>query len=187
MVCPARWRQYKDTLASQLTAPPGGPPYTPSCTTEGGEGGGANRSVSGSKRCRPRPVSSSCTSGREAPGQGAENQHKLPPRNQSSNLEGSGHGDFLHSSPTLSSAQESIAFISRSDSGIATTGAAAQPNLPLQKLRLTLRCSDRHLVIGRSAKYTAGTLLLEGPARSIGSSTGYGAQDGPLRVCYRLK
>ncbi len=25
-VCPAGWRQYKDTLASQLTAPPGGPP-----------------------------------------------------------------------------------------------------------------------------------------------------------------
>ncbi len=68
--CPAGWRQYKDTLASQLTAPPGGAPYTPSCTTEGGEGRGVSRSVSGSKRCRPRLVSSSCTSGREAPGAG---------------------------------------------------------------------------------------------------------------------
>ncbi len=70
-VCPAGWRQYKDTLASQLTAPPGGPPYTPSCTTEGGEGGGVSRSVSGSKRCHPWP-------GERHPGQGAENQHKLP-------------------------------------------------------------------------------------------------------------
>ncbi len=61
---------------------------------------------------------------------------------------------------------------------------ATQPNLPLQKLRLTLRCSDRHLVVGRSAKNTAGTLLLEGPARSIGSSTGCGWSDGPLRFCH---
>ncbi len=99
------------------------------------------------------------------------------PRNQSSNLEGSGHGGFLHSSPRLSAARESIAITSRSDSGIATAGAAAQPNLPLQKLRLNLRCSDRHLVVGRSAKDTAGTLFLEGPARSIGSSTGCGAQE----------
>ncbi len=37
---------------------------------EGGEGGGVSRSVSGSKRYRPRPVSSSYTSGREAPGAG---------------------------------------------------------------------------------------------------------------------
>ncbi len=69
-----------------------------------------------------------------------------------------------------------IAVTSRSDSGIATAGAATQPNLPLQKLWLTLRCSDRHLVIG-SAKDTAGMLLLEGPAHSIGSSTGCGAQE----------
>ncbi len=79
--------------------------------------------------------------------------------------------------PSLPVARESIAVTSRSDSGIATAGAATQPNLPLQKLRLTLRCSDRHLVVGRSTKYTAGTLLLEGPARSIGSSTGCGAQE----------
>ncbi len=110
------------------------------------------------------------------------------PRNQSSNLEGSGHGGFLHSSPTLSADRESIAVISRSDSGIATAGAAAQSHLPLRKLRLTLRCSDQHLVVGRSAKDTAGTLFLEGPARSIGSSTGYGAQEErwslDLRVCH---
>ncbi len=99
------------------------------------------------------------------------------PESQSSNLEGSGHGSFLHSSPTLSVARESIAVTSRSDSGIATAGVATQPNLPLQKLRHTLRCSDRHLVVGRSAKDTAGTLLLEGPARSTGSSTGCGAQE----------
>ncbi len=99
------------------------------------------------------------------------------PRNQSFNLEVSGHGGFLHSSPTLSVARESIAVTSRSDSGISTAGAATQLNLPLQKLRLTLRCSDRHLVVGRIAKDTAGTLLLEGPARSIGSSTGCGAQE----------
>ncbi len=68
--------------------------------------------------------------------------------------------------------RESIAVISRSDSGIATAGAAVQPNLPLQKLQLTLRCSDRHPVVGRSAKDTAGTLHAEGPAHSIGSSTG---------------
>ncbi len=66
--------------------------------------------------------------------------------NQSFNLKGSGHGGGLHSSPTLSAARKSIAVISRSDSGIATAGAAAQPNLPLQKLWLTLRCSDRHPV-----------------------------------------
>ncbi len=170
-VCPAGWRQYRDTLASQLT------PVTPSCTTEGGEGGGVSRSVSGSKRCRPRPVSPSCTSGREAPGAGCWEPAQATPRNQSSNLEGSGHGGFLHSSPTLPVARESIAVTSRSDSGIATAGAATQPNLPLQKLRLTLRCSDRHLVVGRSTKDTAGMLLLEGPARSIGSSTGCGAQE----------
>ncbi len=89
---------------------------------------------------------------------------------------GFGRQWLLHSSPTLSVARE-IAVTSRSDSGITTAGAATQPNLPLQKLRLTLRCSDRHLVVGRSAKDTAGTLLLEGPARSIGSSTGCGAQE----------
>ncbi len=174
--CPAGWRQYKDTLASQLTAPPGGHLYTPSCTTKGGEGGGVSRSVSGSKRCRPRPVSSSCTSGREAPGAGRWEPAQATPRT-SSNLEGSGHGGFLHSSPTLSAARESIVVTFRSDSGIATAEAAAQSKLPLQKLRLTLRCSDQHLVVGRSAKDTAGTLLLEGPARSIGSSTGCGAQE----------
>ncbi len=87
-VCPAGWRQYKDTLTSQLTAPPGTPPVTPSCTTEGGEGGGVSRLVSGSKRCRPRPVSSSCTSGREAPGAGRWEPAQATPRNQSSNLEG---------------------------------------------------------------------------------------------------
>ncbi len=122
-------------------------------------------------------VSSSCTSGRKAPGAGRWEPAQATPRNQLSNLEGLGHGDFLHSSPTLSVARESIAVTSRSDSGIATAGAATQPNLPLQKLRLTLRCSNRHLVVGRSAKDTAGTLLLEGPARSIGSSTGCGAQE----------
>ncbi len=74
-------------------------------------------------------------------------------------------------------ARESIAVISRSDSGIATTGAAVQTNLPLQKLRLTLRCSDLHLVVGRSAKDTAGMLHIEGPARSIDNSTGCGTQD----------
>ncbi len=72
--------------------------------------------------------------------------------------------------------RESIAVISRSDSGIATAGAAVKPNLPLQKLQLTLWCSDRHPVVGRSAKDTAGTLHAEGPARSIGSSTGCRAQ-----------
>ncbi len=61
--------------------------------------------------------------------------------------------------------------------GIATAGAAVQPNLPLQKLQLTLRCSNRHPAVGRSAKDTAGTLHVEGPACSIGSSTGYRAQE----------
>ncbi len=42
----------------------GDPSIPPGCITEGGEGGGVSRSVSGSKMCRPRPVSSSCTSGR---------------------------------------------------------------------------------------------------------------------------
>ncbi len=90
---------------------------------------------------------------------------------------GFGTRGFLHSSPTLSAARESIAVISRFNSAIATAGAAAQPSLPLQKLRLTLQCSDQHLVVGRSAKDTAGTLHVEGPARSIGSSTGCGEQE----------
>ncbi len=55
------------------------------------------------------------------------------PRNQLSNLECSGHGGGLHSSPTLSAARERIAIISGSDSGIATAGAAAQLNILLQK------------------------------------------------------
>ncbi len=61
--------------------------------------------------------------------------------------------------------------------GIATAGAAVQSNLPLQKLQLTLRCSNRHPAVGRSAKDTAGTLHVEGPACFIGSSTGYRAQE----------
>ncbi len=161
-----------------------GDPHTPpSCTTEGGEGGGVSRSVSGIKRCRPRPVSSSCTSGREAPGAGRWEPAQATPRNQTSNLEGSGHCGFFHSSPTLSAAWESIAVISRSDSGIATAGAATQQNLPLENLRLTLRCSERHLVVRRillvrsfyRAQHVAlAAQLVAEHKRSV----------GPLRVCH---
>ncbi len=105
-------------------------------------------------------------------GQGGEDQHKLP---QETSRPTSRIRDTVEVFNRV--ARESVAIISRCDSGIATAGAAAHPNLTLQKLRLSLRCSDRHPVVERSTKDTAGTLLVEGPARSIGSSTGCGAQE----------
>ncbi len=58
----AGWRQYKDTLASQPTAPPVYTLAAPLRMVREKELAGQ---FSGSKRCRPQPVSSSCTSGRE--------------------------------------------------------------------------------------------------------------------------
>ncbi len=56
-------------------------------------------------------VSSPCTSGKRGTGAGCWEPAQTTSRNQSSNLEGSGHGGSLHSSPTLSAARESIAVI----------------------------------------------------------------------------
>ncbi len=56
-----------------------------------------------------------------------------PPRNHSSNLEGSGRGGGFHTSPTFSAARESIAVISGSGSDNATTpegGNAAESSSP---------------------------------------------------------
>ncbi len=68
-----------------------------------------------------------------APEGGAENQRDPPPRNHSSNLEGSGRGGGFHTSPTFSAARESIAVISGSGSDNATTpegGNAAESSSP---------------------------------------------------------
>ncbi len=64
-------------------------------------------------------VTFSCTTGKNGPGGGCR-QAACAPRNQSSSLERSGEGGGLRCSPTLSTARESIAVSSRSNSGNAT-------------------------------------------------------------------
>ncbi len=103
-------------------------------TIEGGEGGGATRFISGSKRCLPWPCKLLMHFRKEWHRRGAlKTSATPPPRNHSSNLEGSGRGGGFHTSPTFSAARESIAVISGSGSDNATTpegGNAAESSSP---------------------------------------------------------
>ncbi len=101
------------------------------------------------------------------------------PRNQSSSLEGSGHGGGFHTSPTLLAARESIAIISGSVSGTATVpegGNCVDASSPEKSdspsdAAIDIRSS------GGAPKDTDGAHLWDGPPRSPGSSTGCGVQE----------
>lgn len=108
------------------------------------------------------------------------------PRNQSSSLDGLGHDGGFHKSPMLSVAWESMAIISESDWDNTTSpegGSAAASSSP----------TDAAIHIWSSAgapKETTGNHRSDGPARSLGSSTGYGVEEGgisedPLTVILR--
>ncbi len=112
----------------------GGPRIPPSCTTtEGGEGGGANRSVSGSKMCHPQPS--------KLPMHLREERHRGRVLRTSTNylekpvIQPRGLGTRWKSplEPYPLSGPGKHSRDSGSDSGIATAVAAAQPNLLPQK------------------------------------------------------
>ncbi len=121
------------------------------------------------------PVSSSCTSGKKGTGVGPWEPSQATPRNQSSNLEGSGHGGGLHSSQTLSATRASIATIYGSESGTADhpeSGNGTEPSSPDWfdspfDAAIDIRSS------GGAPKDTSGyPPPWEGPACSLGSSIG---------------
>ncbi len=116
-----------------------------------------------------------------APEGGAENQRDPPPRNHSSNLEGSGRGGGFHMSPTFSAALKSIAVISGSGSDNATTpegGNTAESSSPEREGSP----SDAAIDIsssGGAPKETGGVPhSVEAPVRTNGTPTGFGVLEG---------
>ncbi len=125
------------------------------------------------------PVSSSCTSGKKGTGVGGWEPARATPRNQSSSLEGSGHGGGFHTSPTLLAARESIAIISGSVSGTATVpegGNCADASSPAKSDSPSDAAIDIRSSRG-APKDTDGAHLWDGPPRSSGSSAGCGVQE----------
>ncbi len=106
---------------------------------------------------------------------------RTPPRNHSSNLEGSGLGRGFHMSRTFSAAQESIAVISGSGSDNATTpevGNAVESSSPERQSSP----SDAAIDIwssGGAPKETSGVPhSAEAPVQSNGSPAGCGVLEG---------
>ncbi len=126
-------------------------------------------------------VSSSCTSGKNGTGGGAENQrdpHRETTRPASKDRDAV---EDFHTSPTFSAARESIAVISGSGSDNATTpegGNAAESSSPERESSP----SDAAIDIwssGGAPKETGGVpRSAEVPARSNGNPTGCGALEG---------
>ncbi len=95
-------------------------------------------------------VSSSCTSGKNGTGGGRWKPARPPPRNHSSNLEGSGRGGGFHTIPGRR-------YHTR-------RGQRSRVVIPGER-GLALRCSDRHLVIrGGTEGNGWGTPLSRGPS-----------------------
>ncbi len=119
------------------------------------------------------PVSSSCTSRNKGTRVGHWEPVRATPRNQSFNLEGSGHGGGFHSSPTLSAAWASIATISgsksdtvdRPEGGNVTESSFPEWSDSPSKAGLDIRLS------GGAPKDKSETPR-EGPTCSLCSSTG---------------
>lgn len=98
------------------------------------------------------------------------------PRNQSCNLEGSGHYGCFHSSLTLLAAQAKIISGSVSDNDTVPEGSNS-----LSSLERVGSPSDAAIDIwssGGALKDTASTLHFEGPACSLGNSTVCEALEG---------
>ncbi len=116
-----------------------------------------------------------------APEGGAENQRDPPPRNHSSNLEGSGRGGGFHMSPTFSAARESIAVISGSGSDNATTpegGNAAESSSPEREGSPSDAATDIWSS-GEAPKETGGVPhSAEAPVRTNGTPAGCGVPAG---------
>ncbi len=113
---------------------------------------------------------------------GAENQRDPPPpRNHSSNLEGSGCGGGFHTSPTFSAARESIAVISGSGSDNATTpegGNAAELSSPEREGSPSDAATDIWSS-GEAPKETGGVPhSAEAPVRTNGTPAGCGVPEG---------
>ncbi len=116
-----------------------------------------------------------------APEGGAENQRNPPPRNHSSNLEGSGRGGGIHTSPTFSAARESIAVISGSGSDNATTpegGNAAESSSPEREGSPSDAATDIWSS-GEAPKETGGVPhSAEAPVWTNGTPAGCGVPEG---------
>ncbi len=104
-----------------------------------------------------------------------------PPRNHSSNLEGSGRGGGFHTSPTFSAARESIAVISGSGSDNATTpegGNAAESSSPEREGSPSDAATDIWSS-GEAPKETGGVPhSAEAPVRTNGTPAGCGVPEG---------
>ncbi len=146
-------------------------------TIEGGEGGGATRFVSGSKKCLPQSCELLVHFREEWHRRGALRTSVTPTEKPFIQPRRIGRGGGFHTSPKFSVAWESMAIISGSGSDNTTTpggGNAARSSSPEREGSPSNAAIDIWSSEG-ALKETRGALCpAEGPARSVGSSTGCG-------------
>ncbi len=112
-------------------------------------------------------VSSSCTSGKNGTGGGRWNPARPPPRNHSSNLEGSGRGGGIPHEPNVLGGPGKHSrhlWVWLGQRYHTRRGQRSRVVIPGER-GLALRCSDRHLVIrGGTEGNGWGTPLSRGPS-----------------------